>query len=668
MNILSGLNSGNIDYNQSLNTGDDVSFDTINCTALESLGYVRSSSIVTITETGDLDLRPISQGTAGQVLMSSGGGTVNFQDIPVQYDQSLNTNDTPTFANIFSTILPSINNHVANKNYVDTALNGKLNLSGGTMSGAINHGGFSLNNTSSLNQNLNSTDTPTFSNVISNTPTISTHLCNKNYVDTALSGKLNLSGGTMSGLLNFGGLALTNTSTLNQSLNTTSSPTFVSATFNGTVDAGVNVFTSSAIPTANTHLTNKLYIDTGLNTKLSLSGGTMTGDITTLRTNDTRIGLGNGVVIPSISTDTIQIGANAGKSTIANNCICIGKLCCNSANPIGVDSVSVGRDCGLSFGVGASSISIGKASSGSGTAAICIGEDSLTLANGSIAIGKLSTALNANGIAIGQASTSNNINSMVFNANGSTVGQTTANNQIVFIAGTTVFRYDSTGFNVMNAASSTSTSSGSLRCSGGLGVAENLNVGGNSNLPTVNNRVPSTGFFYQTGNLDVVISTTNVETEITSDIGVGTRTFTVAEMYVGASFAITLGGTLNTANKENLQLRFYLDDPTLVLPTILFFDSGAMEISDTLGVNNQFKFLAEFSLRSSGSLSSIYSNNQLLYARDITENSFRGQSKWQLATNCNLSIPRKLRITATWTSALGVHNFINRLVRINRVY
>ena len=68
-------------------------------------------------------------------------------------------------------------------------------------------------------------------------PTATQDISTKAYVDAQIAtvdnAKLSLTGGFMSGLLNFGGLSLTNTSTINQDLNTTSSPTFANVTTNG---------------------------------------------------------------------------------------------------------------------------------------------------------------------------------------------------------------------------------------------------------------------------------------------------------------------------------------------------------------------------------------------------------------------------------------------------
>lgn len=289
----------------------------------------------------------------------------------------------------------------------------------------------------------------------------------------------------------------------NQALNTFDAVQFAGITSTANIDAGSSFVLSTGVPSINSHLTNKLYVDTGLNGKLSLSGGTMTGNITTLRTNDTKIGLGNGVVVPTFSVDTIQIGANAGRITIGSNSICIGKSCCNTASTVGADSITLGREAGNPFDIGIGAITIGKLASGAGNSSICLGEDSITIANSGIAIGKSAISTASNSIAFGEASTSNNANSMVFNANGSTAGQTTASNQIAFIAGTTNFRYDATGFNITNATSSTSTTTGSLRCAGGLGVVENLNVGGTFTCP-----MPIGGLFMESNATTTTVSAT----------------------------------------------------------------------------------------------------------------------------------------------------------------
>jgi hypothetical protein len=66
---------------------------------------------------------------------------------------------------------PSASGDAANKGYVDTALAGKLSLSGGTMTGALNMGAQSLTNLG--------------------TPTNNSDATTKTYVDSALAGKQN---------------------------------------------------------------------------------------------------------------------------------------------------------------------------------------------------------------------------------------------------------------------------------------------------------------------------------------------------------------------------------------------------------------------------------------------------------------------------------------------
>jgi hypothetical protein len=107
----------------------------------------------------------------------------------------------------------------------DTLLSAKLNLSGGTMSGAIAMG---ANKITGLG-----------------TPTATTDAATKTYVDTGLGLKLDLAGGTMS----------------------------------GAIAMGANKITGLGTPTATTDATTKTYVDTADALKLNLTGGTMSGVI-----------------------------------------------------------------------------------------------------------------------------------------------------------------------------------------------------------------------------------------------------------------------------------------------------------------------------------------------------------------------------------------------------
>lgn len=325
-------------------------------------------------------------------------------------------------------------------------------------------------------------------------PTNTQDISTKAYVDAQISTidntKLSLTGGILSGLLNFGGLSITNSSSINQSVNTTSTPTFNGLTSNGIINANANQIRTTAVPLQSNDVTNKLYADT----KLSTTGGTMTGNITTLRTDDARILLGSGVVTTgtghvligqnagginggnssnisigqnagnnaSIAPNSIQIGSNAGNAGTLNSSICIGQ---NSQSQ-GQDSIAVGNTA--SSGTG-SSIAIGNTANVSGgLASICVG---------------VNTSANSNGVAIGREAKVLNSETIIINSNAGTILQSSAANQIRMRAGTTILDYDATGMSIPVNVSSSSTTTGSLKITGGVGITQNCNIGGVINSP-----------------------------------------------------------------------------------------------------------------------------------------------------------------------------------------
>jgi hypothetical protein len=280
---------------------------------------------------------------------------------------------------------------------------------------------------------------------------------------------------------------------------------------NTNIDAGANFVFSTAVPSLNSHLTNKLYVDTGLNTKLSLSGGTMTGNITALRTNDSNIILGSGA-------GTIASGGNA---------VAVG----SSSNSAGQDSVAVG-----------------KSSSASGGSCIAIGNTAAASTLASIAIGVNSIA-NSTSIAVGREARATNANSIIINCNAGTILQSSANDQIQMQAGATNFVYDLLGFKIANTNESTSTTTGSLHTAGGLGVIGNINFGG-----LINGLTAGGGLFAQTST--VVVANTVVETNIIGT-GVGSITMPANALTVGTSCVVEAGGVMSCLNNSTLVIRVY---------------------------------------------------------------------------------------------------------------
>jgi hypothetical protein len=182
---------------------------------------------------------------------------------------------------------PLTSNDAVNKSYVDSQDLLKLNLSGGTISGTIN---------------MNS-------NKITNLPTplTSNDAVNKLYVDSQDSLKLNLSGGTMSGNLNLGGnwIQGSNTTTpptgdtlvslaFSQSQINTAISNYLAlsgGTMSGTINMNSNKIINLSTPTSSNDGVNKSYVDNQISStytyidnrdalKLSLSGGTLSGNLT----------------------------------------------------------------------------------------------------------------------------------------------------------------------------------------------------------------------------------------------------------------------------------------------------------------------------------------------------------------------------------------------------
>ena len=189
--------------------------------------------------------------------VSASSGTSTFNDVTINGSLNMNLGSAGTITGLST---PSNASDAATKSYVDTADALKLNLSGGTMSGNIAMG---TNLITGLGAPVSGADATT-----------------KTYVDTADALKLNLSGGTMSGNIAMGASKVTGLGT----------PTDASdAATKGYVDSSVSALIDSAPGALDT--LNELAaalgddpnfattITNSIATKLSLSGGTMTGAI-----------------------------------------------------------------------------------------------------------------------------------------------------------------------------------------------------------------------------------------------------------------------------------------------------------------------------------------------------------------------------------------------------
>ena len=191
----------------------------------------------------------------GNVTASSGSSS--FNDITINGSLNMNSGTVGTITGLSA---PSNGSDAATKTYVDTADNLKLNLSGGTMSGAIAMG---TNKITGLG-----------------TPTSTADAATKGYVDTTVANLIDSAPGTLDTLNE---LAAALGDDPNFAATTAASiATKVSKagdTLTGDLVMGSNKITSTATPATDDTLTRKGYVDTQVATRLPLAGGTMSGAI-----------------------------------------------------------------------------------------------------------------------------------------------------------------------------------------------------------------------------------------------------------------------------------------------------------------------------------------------------------------------------------------------------
>jgi len=241
----------------------------------------RSSTASAVPTTSDLSTGELAVNTVDKRLFTNNAGTiVEIGTTPTTMAVTGNTTvggtlgvtgastlasgsvtGNWTVAGTLTVATPSNATDAASKGYVDTADALKLDKAGDTMSGALAMG---TNKITGLG-----------------TPTASTDAATKGYVDAQVTAVIDSAPAALdtlnelaAALNDDANFATTVTNSLATKLNLSG------GTMTGDITLGANKATSTATPTTDDTLTRKGYVDTQDATKLNLSGGTMTGDIT----------------------------------------------------------------------------------------------------------------------------------------------------------------------------------------------------------------------------------------------------------------------------------------------------------------------------------------------------------------------------------------------------
>ena len=201
-----------------------------------------------------------------------------------------------TAATITNLTAPTNSGDAATKGYVDTADALKLNLSGGTMSGVIAMG---TNKITGLG-----------------TPTSTADAATKGYVDTAVSNLIDSAPGALD-TLNELAAALGDDASFSTTVTNSIATKLALAggTMSGAIAMGTNKITGLGDPTLSQDAATKTYVDTADALKLNLSGGTMSGAIAMGTSKIT--GLGNPTANQDAATKTYVDTADALKLSLS---------------------------------------------------------------------------------------------------------------------------------------------------------------------------------------------------------------------------------------------------------------------------------------------------------------------------------------------------------------
>lgn len=225
--------------------------------------------------------------------VTAGSGSSSFNDVTINGSLNLNAGTAGTVTGLST---PVNGTDATTKTYVDTADALKLNLSGGTMSGAIAMGS---NKVTGLGAPTDTADAAT-----------------KGYVDTSVSALIDSAPGALDTLNELAAALGDDPNFATTVTNEIATKLSLSGgTMTGDITLGANKATSTATPVTDDTLTRKGYVDTQDALKLSLSGGTMSGAIAMGTSKIT--GLGDPTSAQDAATKTYVDSADATKLNLS---------------------------------------------------------------------------------------------------------------------------------------------------------------------------------------------------------------------------------------------------------------------------------------------------------------------------------------------------------------
>jgi len=345
-------------------------------TITASTGFVGGLTGAVTGNTAGTHTGPVIGAVTGDVTgnISAASGTSTFNDVTINGGLNMNAGTAATITNLTA---PTNSGDAATKGYVDTANALKLNLSGGTMSGAIAMG---TNKITGLG-----------------TPTSTADAATKGYVDTAVSNLIDTAPGTLD-TLNELAAALGDdpnfATTVTNSIATKLA--LAGGTMSGAIAMGTNKITGLGNPTLSQDAATKTYVDTADALKLNLSGGTMSGAIAMGTSKIT--GLGDPTANQDAATKTYVDTADALKLSLTGGTMS-GAIAMGTSKITGLGDPTANQDAATKnyidvlFGSTTSAAaSAAAAAISAGNAATSEGNAATSASNASTSAGAASTS------------------------------------------------------------------------------------------------------------------------------------------------------------------------------------------------------------------------------------------------------------------------------------